>query len=354
MEIYDEEKRLGIFRNVPLGPLITFACGGNAEYFARADTPESLLELYGYAREHGLAVTILGGGSNVLIQDGGVQGLVIRMEIMGVVREGMRLTLGAGENWNEVTACVVSEGLFGIETLAAIPGTVGGAIVQNIGAYGGEIAEVIESVEVFDPQTGKRSQLTSDECGFNYRMSIFKKSEGRHLVVLGCVLRLSDVPPPERVLYPDVENYFKNSHGGVVPSSLTSAQIREAVVAIRAAKLPDWTVLGTAGSYFKNPVIARAHYEHLKEHYPELPSFVVPGNNELVKVPLAWIIDRVCGLKGYRIGPVGIYEKQAIVLVNYGGAKAADVRNLEYFIVQEVKNKTDILIEREVEVMGSI
>ena len=350
----DEEHNLGITRHVPLGPLTTFACGGSAEYFARAETADALPALYEFARTRGLPVTILGGGSNVLIQDGGISGLVTQIAMTDVSTNGVRMTLGAGENWNVVTAHAARKGLYGIETLAAIPGTVGGAVVQNIGAYGGEICQAIESVDVFDPKTAKRSTLTAAECQFSYRMSVFKKAEGRHLVVLGCTLRLSDIPPQERVLYPDVEKYFKTKHDGVVPYELTPTDIRDAVTAIRAAKLPDWNVLGTAGSYFKNPIISIEQYGRLKEQYAELPSFAIPGDGTQVKVPLAWIIDHVCGLKGYRKGPVGIYEKQAIVLVNYGGAKAADVRNLEHFIVEEVKNKTGISIEREVEVMGSI
>lgn len=348
---------LNIQQNVVLAPYTTFQCGGAADYFAQADTFEVLEKLCNVAHEHNLSVTVLGGGSNILISDAGIRGLVIRVVMNSKKLEpfegGAYLLLGAGENWDAVTAFAVEQGLYGIETLALIPGTVGGAIVQNIGAYGSEIVQVLESIDLYDPLTQKRETITADQAGFAYRMSIFKK-ERRHCIVLGCTLRLSSTPPAERVLYPDVEKYVREKNAGELPQQPTAAELREAVVAIRTAKLPDWHVLGTAGSYFKNPIIDVEHYEKLKQTYPDLPSFALKNDPKHVKVPLAWIVDKICGLKGYRQGPVGIYEKQAIVLVNYGGAKAGDVRNVEHFVMESVKNKTDITIEREVEIIGFI
>lgn len=336
-----------IQEGVSLAPYTTFKIGGLARYFSVARSPEDVKGLFAFARENGLKVFVLGGGSNILVSDKGFDGLVIKMEMKGATFEKgetyARVIAWAGENWDDLVAKTVEWGVWGLENLSLIPGTVGASPVQNIGAYGREVMDVIESVRVFDPSAGEERVMKGSECGFSYRDSIFKKPEFKRLVILSVTFSL----PLERsanISYKDLAEYFK---GKAEPSQ---AEIRDAVIAIRTAKFPDLATTGTAGSFWKNPIIRNEHYEGLVKHFPLMPHFRV--SEDAVKVPLAWILDNVCALKGYKKGNAGLYIKQPLVLVAHLGASFREVQELEKHVAKAVFDKTGIEIQREVEIVG--
>lgn len=339
---------MNIQQNIPLAPYTTFKVGGNARFFVEVTTLEELQNALGYALGRGLPFFILGGGSNMVIGDNGFSGLVIKSAFKGITldRIGMRgeCVAYAGESWDAVVEATVKAGLWGLENLSLIPGTVGGAVVQNIGAYGVELKECIAWVDAFHVLTGTVKRLRALDCDFAYRTSMFKTSKGREYVVIAAAFSLSAISKP-RLEYNDVHVFFKNN--SAVPS-LTD--IRKAIIDIRTAKMPNLAEYGTAGSFFKNPIVEKKHYERLVELYSDMPAFII--SNERVKIPAAWLIDRVCGLKGDRRGEVGTFEKQALVLVNYGNATATEIALYADMIVAAVQEKTDIVLEREVEYRG--
>lgn len=335
---------MDISRTVLLASLTTFRIGGNASFFTTIKSHGDLFDVFNFIDKEHIPFLILGGGSNVLVSDQGFSGIVIQIQNKGVIFEKQGdhvfVKAQAGEVWDELVSLCVSKDLWGIENLSYIPGTVGAAPVQNIGAYGVELKDVLESVSVFDTQERKIKILSSDECELGYRDSIFKKSN--RFIVLEVVLRLSTIPKPN-ISYKDVQFFFEKNKN----NNPTLQEIRNAVIEIRKNKLPDWHTIGTAGSFFKNPIISKIHYEELLKKYPELPCFVVDSSQ--VKIPLAWILDKVCGLKGFREGSVGLYEKQPLALVNFGNAKSEDVKCFAEKISNRVKEKTNIDIEWEVQ-----
>lgn len=332
-----------IKKDVSLAPYTTFGIGGTAEYFAVASSEEELTLLTEHAHEHDLRVSVLGGGSNLLVSDSGVKGLVIKNEIKGITHqtenEKVLVTAGAGEEWDAFVHRTVEEGWWGIENLSVIPGTVGATPIQNVGAYGVEVGNLIEEVKVYSLREQKFIAMTKDDCRFGYRDSIFKSEAGKDLIVVSVTYSLSTTPSPQ-IHYKDLAEYFSNhSH---TPSQL---EIRNAVVEIRSKKFPDWKKFGTAGSFFKNPVISTEHFNELAKQYEGLPGY--PTGDGAVKVSLGWILDKVCELRGARAGQVGTYENQSLVLINYGGATASDISNFAETVKNKVFEKTKISIEME-------
>ncbi len=333
--------------HVSLAPYNTFKIGGEARVFVEVTTAKELSEAISYAREQNLEVLILGGGSNILISDAGFDGLVIRIQIKGihideVTDDEVMVTSGAGENWDDLVSLCVSRGLYGLENLSAIPGTVGAAPVQNIGAYGVEIKDTLHSVQAFNTEIGQMVTFSNSECLFAYRDSIFKRSEGKKYVVTSVTFKLTK-KGTLALSYKDIDVYFK-AHLDIVP---TLSVVRTAVIAIRAAKLPNLAEYGTAGSFFKNPIVPREQFQHLQKKYPLVPSYVV--SDELVKIPLGWILDNVCNFKGLRRGSVGVYKNQALVLVNFGGGTATEIKALAQEIIDKVRELTGIVVEPEVQ-----
>lgn len=329
-------------QNEPLAPHTTLQIGGPAEFFIEVKTEEDLAARACEANARGLKVTVLGGGSNVLVADEGIRGAVIKNAIHGIIAEEngneVLLTAGAGEVFDHVVAHTVACGYWGIENLSHIPGSIGATPVQNVGAYGVEIGEYIETVRVYDIRNDNFKTLSAAECRFGYRDSLFKHAEGKQYIVTNVTLRLLRVPKP-RLQYKDLATRFGES----IP---TQAEIRDAVIEIRSHKFPDWHTTGTAGSFFKNPVIPKEHYADLLEHYPELPGF--PAGENVIKVPLGWILDKVCAVRGVQRGNVGTYEGQALVLVNHGGASAHEIIDFADEITMCVRERTKITIEWEV------
>lgn len=325
-----------------LAPHTTLKVGGEAEYFAVVHSEAELVEAITWAKEKDVSVTVLGGGSNILVSETGVSGLVIKNCISGfdsVVNDDVVLvTAGAGEVFDEVVAKTVDAGWWGLENLSHIPGSVGATPVQNVGAYGVEIKDLVISVRVYDTETAEFKTLTADACQFGYRDSLFKKPEGKKYIICSVTFSLSMMPQP-RLAYRDLAEYFTDK-------TPTVSEVREAVILIRSKKFPNWHVVGTAGSFFKNPTVPKDIFDQLAGKYEGLPGFPVGGN--MIKIPLAWILDQVLKLKGVRDGVVGTYEGQALVLVNYGDATATDIIQFAQHIVNQVKKETGIEVEWEV------
>ncbi|MFA5997295.1 MAG: UDP-N-acetylmuramate dehydrogenase [Candidatus Paceibacterota bacterium] len=333
---------LNILEQVPLAPLTTMRVGGNARFFVRVTNVEELSEAVLWAREKKLPICILGGGANTLVSQEGFDGLVIKIEIKGISYEGTRVTVQAGEWWDDVVRDVVAHNLWGVENLSLIPGTVGGAAVQNIGAYGVEARETIFSVEALDIEKMQIKTFLQANCEFGYRESIFKKN--KNLIVLRVIFELKRDGEPN-INYEDVKKYFADRKIGE-PALL---EIHEAIVSIRTAKMPALP-LGSAGSFFKNPVVDTATYEGLKKQYPEMKAYIQGGNS--VKLSAAWLIDHVGGWRGYRKGDAGVHEKQALILVNYGNATAEEMISLAQEIKKDIKEKTNVMLEEEVVVLS--
>lgn len=333
--------------NVLLAPYTTLGVGGPAQFFAEVESVAVLEEVVTWAQNAGHTVTILGGGSNVLVSEEGVQGLVIRYIAEGITYEErddvVLVTADAGVILDTLIEELVSKELWGLENLSAIPGMVGAVPVQNVGAYGVEAKDIIESVQVYDCVEKSVRTLTNTECVFAYRDSLFKKTEGSKYIILAVTFRVSPVPKP-RLQYKDLIEYF----GDETHPSLRA--IREALITIRGKKFPDWHTVGTAGSFFKNTIISPSAYDALAREYPALPGF--PEQNGNVKVSLGWILDKVCGLKGYREGKAGLYEKQALVLVCERGTTAREVTEFVSHVSACVFEKTGITIEAEVRMLS--
>lgn len=335
-----------IEENVSLKDLTTFKIGGKARFFCVVKEPQDILAAIDFAASEKVPYLVMGGGSNMLISDNGFPGLVIKMDLLGIEftekgRGGVEVAVGAGENWDGFVRLVVEKGLCGVENLSGIPGTVGAAPVQNIGAYGTELEEVVSWVEVFDPETKKFWMLSNKECRFGYRDSLFKKKEGEALIIsrVGFLLKKNG---KLKLHYKDLEAYFAD-HPNTEP---TLEDVREVVLKIRSKKFPDLRVYGTAGSFFKNPIISKKELKTLQEKFPDVPYF--PEARTKIKIPLGWILDHACKLKGLRDGAVGTFENQALVLVNYGGASAQDVVNFSNKIIATVKEITGLSVEWEV------
>jgi UDP-N-acetylmuramate dehydrogenase len=325
---------------IALAPLVTLKTGGKASYLVTAETVEDLEKAISFAEQEGLPFYILGGGSNMLIADAGYHGLVIHIQIKGTLYSvnddgTVCLTVGAGEVLDSCIADTVARGLWGLENLSCIPGSVGATPVQNVGAYGVEVADVILSVTVFDTNTKKIFTLTNIECGFSYRHSIFK--EKTNLVIVDVTFTLNTESRP-KLAYADLAIR--------TPNNPAPQDVRTVVTAIRAEKFPDWTLVGTAGSFFKNPLLTKKETVVLLAKYPDIPTY--PSADELTKISLGYVLDKICGLKGFAIGPVRLYEKQALVLVAESGATTTDIKNFVNIISEKVFDKTSVRISPEV------
>ena len=335
--------------NVSLANLTTFKSGGLARFLVSIKRKEDLEEVCKFAYEKRLPTFILGGGSNVLISDSGFSGVVIKMETKGVsfAEEGDHVLVAseAGEPWDELVKKTVERGLWGFENLSAIPGTVGASAVQNIGAYGVEVRDLISEVEVFDKKDLSFKILKNEDCEFGYRESVFKKENGKDFIVTKVFFKLSKNGKPN-VSYKDLLNFFStNEKENINPES-----IREEVVSIRSKKFPDMSVYGTAGSFFKNLIVDEKKFQELKLVFADIVSFEMPDGKR--KLSTASILDKVCGLKGYREGNVGLFENQPLVVVNFGKASTGEIKKFVENIKEKVKEKISVELEEEVVIVS--
>ena len=340
---------LTIESHASLKPYNTFGIDASARYLVtifREDDIRTLLQLTEFVE---IPKLILGGGSNVLLcHDFG--GLVVKMSIQGieVVRQDeshIYLTAGAGVNWHELVMHCVEHGYAGLENLSLIPGTVGAAPMQNIGAYGVELEQVFESLTAVHVLTGEPRTFTHAECAFGYRESVFKRELRGQYIITSVTFRL-DKQPTFHTRYGAIQETLTDM--GISDKNLTIKAISDAVIHIRRSKLPDPAQIGNAGSFFKNPEIPKLQFDALKAQHPTLPGYLL--GDSIVKVPAGWLIEQA-GWKGYRSGDAGVHAKQALVLVNYGNATGDEILALAKQVQESVQKKYGITITPEVNVV---
>ncbi len=345
-----------ILENVPLAPLTTLKVGGPARYLMEPKSANEVGEGVDFARSRDLPLFVLGGGSNLVVADAGWPGLVLKLAISGIderTADGkIFFEVGAGEPWDRFVARAVARNCAGVECLSGIPGSVGGTPVQNVGAYGQEVSETIESVLVFDLRDGQIRELCAEACGFHYRTSIFNTSERGRFIILRVTYALAPGGEP-RIEYADLKKHFAGFQN---TPSLTST--REAVRRIRAAKAmlitPGDEDCRSAGSFFKNPILAPEQYDELMRRatIKGLQVSSYPALDALKKVSAAWLVEHSGFSKGYNNGRVGISRKHALAIVNRGEATAADIVGLKDHIQQRVDELWNILLEPEPVFLG--
>ncbi len=335
---------MDIHKNIPLKNYTTMRLGGNARFMADIHTSEEAVEICRSAYKQNLPIFILGGGSNLIVSDTGFSGIVIRNRIPGfdIVSDDPSHTvirIGAGEIWDDVVKRTVDMNLSGIEALSAIPGTTGAAPVQNIGAYGQEIADTLVSVDVYDIENDTFTTLQNSDCGFSYRHSIFRGEASGRYVILAVTLQLYKATP-QPPFYKAVQDYLEAKNITIY----TPQVIRDAVVAIRTEKLPDPAVLPNTGSFFKNAIVEDWQLTDLKNTYPDIPTYDMPDGR--FKVPTGWLIEQT-GLKGKTLHGMKIHDKNALVLINESAKSYADLAAARDEIITAVRDKFRIEIEQE-------
>jgi len=340
-----------ITENVPLAPLTTLKVGGSARYFIEATSTAEVSQAVEFSKSANLPLFILGGGSNLVISDAGWPGLVLKIGITGINhRHGhdeVIFEAGAGEDWDKFVGMVVAHNIAGLECLSGIPGSVGGTPVQNVGAYGQEVSNTIESVVALDLRDGQVHELINDECGFRYRTSVFNTIERGRYVILQVNYSLKH-GAEAYIAYADLKKYFAGWS-----EKPTLANVRDAVRKIRAGKGMLITAgdddCRSAGSFFKNPILSAEQYQALTARAAaknlQIPSY--PALHAQKKVSAAWLVEHSGFSRGYGSGPVGISRKHALAIVNRGSATAAEVVAFKDDIQQRVEEIWGILLEPE-------
>ncbi|HVX58509.1 MAG TPA: UDP-N-acetylmuramate dehydrogenase [Candidatus Saccharimonadales bacterium] len=341
---------MNIKENVSLADYSTMRLGGKARYLAEARSQEEVVELVNWAANNDHECLMIGGGSNIVWRDEGYPGLIIVNKIMG--REVMAddehsttVRLGAGETWDEAVAWAVERKLSGIEFLSLIPGSTGAGPVQNIGAYGAELSDTLVEVAVYDKQAGGFGSITADQCGFGYRTSRFKTTDRGRFVITSVVLRLkkSNPRPP---FYEVLQAYLDQNR----VQNYTPEIIRNAVIAVRSAKLPDPALVANNGSFFTNPIIEQSQFNELKAKFPEIKGWST--NDGHVKIAAGWLVEQA-GFRGYHDPETGMAtsEKQALVLINEHAKSTADLLKFKAKIVSKVEEMFGVTLVQEPELL---
>ena len=333
-----------IQKDIQLKPFNTFGIEATAKYFIEVSSIEQLQEILQNPDYQSTERLILGGGSNMLLTKD-FDGLVIKITIKGfeVVNENednIWLKVGAGVVWHDLVLQCVNHNYAGMENLSLIPGTVGAAPMQNIGAYGIEIKEIFEELQALEIATGEIKNFDKAMCNFGYRESIFKHEAKGKYIILNVTFKLNK-RPTFHIEY----GAIKDTLAEMNISEMSIKSISDAVIHIRQSKLPNPAEIGNAGSFFKNPEIPNSQFETLKAQFPTIPSY--PVSDTTTKVPAGWLIEQA-GWKGQRFGNVGVHAKQALVLVNYGGGKGEEIKDLSQKIQASVKEKFEIQLSVEV------
>lgn len=337
-----------IEQNFSLRKYNTFALDVGAKYYVEINNEQDVLDFLNSGNFTSEKRFILGGGSNVLFLDD-FDGVVINytnrdIQIVSENREQVIIGVDAGRTWHKLVEFTLENGFYGLENLALVPGRVGGAVVQNIGAYGVELGEFVESVSGVNLRTGEFETFANADCEFAYRRSIFKIKLKNVFLITRLNLKLSKVPRVN-VSYKDLQNIL-NKNKFVEPNP---KYVFETVCSLRKSKLPDVEFLPNCGSFFKNPIVDEATYRLLKEKYPDLVSF--PTVTGQFKISAGWLIEKA-GWKGRRIGNVGIYDRHALIIVNYGVKKGYEIYEFANTVRADVSEKFGILLENEVEIVG--
>ncbi|MDN5835699.1 MAG: UDP-N-acetylmuramate dehydrogenase [bacterium] len=335
---------MDIHQNIPLKNYTTMKLGGNARFMTDARTPDDVQKICQNAKTQNLPIFILGGGSNIIAHDEGYAGIVVRNRISGFevledTPSSVTIRVGAGENWDETVKKTVDMNLTGVEAMSNIPGTAGAAPVQNIGAYGQEIADTLIYVEVYDTVSDTFVRLENKDCGFSYRHSIFRGDQaGRYVITAICFTLFKSAPTPP--FYRAIEEYFETNNITV----FTPQVIRDTVIKIRTNKLPDPTKLPNAGSFFKNAIIEPWQLTDLLKKYPDMPNYDLPDGNK--KIPTGWLIEQT-GLKGETIHGMKVHDGNALVLINVGATSYTDLAAARDEVIGAVRDTFRIHIEQE-------
>jgi UDP-N-acetylmuramate dehydrogenase len=332
-----------IYENYDLTQLNTFGVKATAKYLAEVTSEEEVRELWQTDEFKNNPKLFLGGGSNILFTQNW-QGIVVLnkmkgIEIISETPENIILKSMGGEIWHDLVTFTISRGWWGLENLSSIPGSVGAAPMQNIGAYGAELKSVLHSVEAYDVDTGEKKVFENDMYTKGYRESIFKNEFRGKYFITAVILKLSKIPKPNTT-YRSLFDYLeKNKIEVNGPGDIGSA-----VTEIRKEKLPDPKIINNAGSFFKNVLVSPEKFKELQANFPNMPHFTEVEN---IKIPSGWLIEE-CGFKGKRIGDAGVYNKHALVLVNYGNATGEDIKNLAEEIIAAVYKKFGLKLTPEV------
>ena len=337
---------MDIKERVSLKKYNTFGFDIQARYFCEASDIQCLRDCLNFADKENCSVVLLGGGSNVLLTKD-IEYLVLKVNLTGyeIVSENDEFVwfkAGAGEIWHDLVLSTLEKGWGGIENLSLIPGLVGAAPMQNIGAYGVELKDVFYSLEALNRKSMEIEIFDKDSCKFGYRESVFKKELKDQYIITSVTLKLSK-NPVVNVSYGAISDVLKSKR----IKTPTIRDVSNTVIQIRQSKLPDPKVIGNAGSFFKNPVISKSQFEQIRAGYPKVPSYAQSDGQ--VKIPAGWLIEQ-CGWKGRRMGEIGVHDKQALVLVNHGNGRGEDVYQLSEDILQSVKKEFGIELHREVNV----
>lgn len=324
----------------------SLAVPSQCRWFKSIDEASQLPAAIAFARDQSLPICVLGAGTNVVLTEF-VDALVLQIALMGkrVVHQDIRsaiIEVGAGEDWHELVSWSLNQSFYGLENLALIPGTCGAAPIQNIGAYGVELSEVLDSVEIFDIAEQRSTRLSASECQLGYRDSIFKHDLDKRAIVTSIRLRLRLEAKPN-LTYPALEEYLDRNQ--IEP---TAKNVFDAVCAIRRSKLPDPAAIPNAGSFFKNPMLPFEALTDLLIQHPGMPYYELPNNR--IKIPAAWLVDQ-SGFKGWSKNGVGMHDKQALVLVNLGKKPGTDILNLAKLVSEKVQSKFGVKLELEPRVL---
>ncbi len=338
-----------IEKNYNLTKLNTFGVNANAKFFAEIKSEADIPEFFNLPEFKNSKKMFLGGGSNVLFTKD-FDGIVVLNKLKGIAPTEVGVPTGVGkdfvciramggENWQDLVLFAVNRGYWGIENLSLIPGTVGAAPMQNIGAYGAELKDTLVNIEAFEVETGVKKIFTKEECELGYRDSIFKNKLKDKYFISAVTFKLSKIPQPN-ISYKILSEYLREND----IETNNPKNISDGVAEIRRSRLPDPKIIGNAGSFFKNVFISLEKFNELKSKYPEIPSF---QEDKMLKIPAGWLIEQ-SGWKGKRIGNVGVHEKQALVLVNYGEATGLEILDLANKIIDSVKQKFGLELTPEV------
>ena len=318
----------------------SFAVEAKSRYFCQIESNDQIDALLEWQQQSDLSLLLLGGGSNILfINDYQGMTAVINTKGITIVGEDSDYTYikaNAGENWHQFVRWTVEHGYAGLENLSLIPGTVGAAPMQNIGAYGVELADILYELEAIELATAKRKTFTQQECLFNYRDSFFKSSVFGQYLIQSITIK-SPKKPQWKINYAGVKDSLEEK-------TINAETISNSIIALRQSKLPDPALIGNAGSFFKNPLLSESKWQALKQLYPDLSGY--PQADGSIKTSAAWLIDQ-CGWKGKRQGNAGVYKKHALVLVNYGGASGKDIWGVASDIIKSISDKFGIELEAE-------
>ena len=335
---------MDIHTNIPLKNYTTMKLGGNARFITEVRTTDEIASVYRNAKSQKLPIFILGGGSNVIVHDEGFNGIVIRMRIPGfeILDDNINnttLKIGAGEIWDTIVKRTVDMGLSGIEAMSAIPGTAGATPVQNVGAYGQEIADSLQSLDAYDSQTDKFVTLKNVDCNFSYRDSIFRNGAVGRYVITSITIRLSK-NQPQAPFFDSLQQYLDEHE----IKMYTVDVIRNTVIEIRKTKLPDPTITPNCGSFFKNAIVEKWQLDDLQKKHPKMPVYELGDGR--YKIPAGWLIENT-GLKGALIHGMRVYDKNALVLINESAVSYDDLAFARDQVIGKVRDKFRVQIEQE-------